>query len=473
MTLAFPSPERRLYLLSIASGALLTLSFPPFFLWPLAWIALVPLYLAIQRCDNLRQAANVGGVAGLVFYSSSLWWLIRLFGPLAAAFWCLFALWLALHAVILWTCVETRTRTVASPALWIGLAAATTVGIEYFRAEVWWLHCSWMSLGYSQATALPIFQSCALWGLYGLSGAIAAVNASAALLPSAPKPAGAALAFMFAVAAWGGSRVAAFRDDGDKVPSAALQNEDASMEALVRLSLTPEARSSRLIVWPEYGFDVLPGQHDAFRGLLADRLRTLRSVVVAAAVVLPDDSGRGKMQNFAWVLSPDKRLLGRYDKLHPIPFVESHQLPPNPTPRVVETPVGAIGVQICYDLDFQDGTRKMVRQGAKLLAVPNMDPTSWPRWQHVQHSWMSPARAVESGLWIVRAASSGFSQIVDPVGRIRASMPPEKTGVLAGDAYARPGGTVFSSGGWLIGPLCLLLGAVGAVIQFVKKRAGP
>ncbi|MEK9144837.1 MAG: hypothetical protein AAB339_04420, partial [Elusimicrobiota bacterium] len=85
---------------AVSSGVLLLLAFEPFGLWPLAWVALVPLLCAILDCEDARSAADLAGVTGLLFYGLSLHWLSKVFGPMAAAFWCVFALWLVLPAAL-------------------------------------------------------------------------------------------------------------------------------------------------------------------------------------------------------------------------------------------------------------------------------------------------------------------------------------------------------------------------------------
>jgi apolipoprotein N-acyltransferase len=97
----------------------------------------------------------------------------------------------------------------------------------------------------------------------------------------------------------------------------------------------------------------------------------------------------------------------------------------------------------------------MAAAGAELLIVPNADPQEWGAWQHRQHSDMAPLRAVETGLWVARAASSGHSQIIDPAGRVKAELPFGAADVLVGDVELASPGTPYVAIGWLLAPLCL------------------
>ena len=440
------------WLLAAASGFLLVLAFPPFNAWMLAWVAFVPLYVALKDAPDAKAAANLGAVTGLAFYVPALHWLVKVFGPLGAAFWCAFALWLGLHAALIWWTAK-RWRA-SHTALWIIAAGVSWIGIEYFRSEIWKLECSWLALGYSQVPHLETLGLCSLIGVYGLSGLTVMSNAAIAGIIFEKRGRYFAVLIAVILASHAVPRGKFF--DGKEITVAAVQDETYSVAKMSRLSLGPEARGADLLVWPEYGFTVQTSGQERFRQYLAGQLKGTKAVAVLGAAIFPDDMRTGWEQNFAWLLGPDGALLGRYDKHHPIPFVET-RLKANPFPQPVDTPLGRVGVQICYDLDFEDGSRLLQRQGAEIIVVPDLDPAEWTAWQHRQHSAMSSARAVESGLWIVRAASSGLSQIVAPDGSVRGQLEPLTSGVLVGEARMTAGGTFYTRFGWVLPKLCLLL----------------
>ncbi len=455
--------------LAALSGGLLVLSFPPFGIWPLAWAAFVPLLMAAMESPTARGAADLGALAGLVFYSVSLHWMYGLFGPLAAAFWCIFSVWPGLFAWLLWGIDRRRLfpglRERYRPLLFTAAAGLLWAGLEYFRAEVWWLQCGWLAIGYSQTPFTAILQTCSLIGVYGLSALILSANAALFLLISGKRraPAAAMLLLSAALAVWGLHRETAFpSENGRKLKVALVQDESADLKSLTSLSLGREAAGADLLIWPEYSFPAASDRDPGDIALLAKALKGSGATAVVGAAVMPDEKLRTPLRDFMWLLSPDGKLLGRYDKMHPVPFVEKalrdtwKNMPPDRHPRPVDTPAGRLGTQICYDLDFENGSRLMARQGAQILAVDSLDPEAWGRWQHLQHSSMAPARAVEEGLWVVRAASSGTSQIIDPAGRVRAALGPGTSGVLSGEAWLLAPGTFYSRAGWLFGPLSLL-----------------
>lgn len=471
-----------LWVLAALSGLLLIPAFPPFNHGILAWVALVPLFWAIPRCANAKQAVNLGAVTGIIFYSYSFYWMTvpELFGPFVAfAFFCLFSLWVAFQAGLLWhlwrLLILNRWGWSRELSL-VVLGGIFWAGLEYFRSEVWFLKNSWMALGYSQVSHPGLLQSCSLFGNYGFSVFIVAVNLAISLLLRRRWRAFLLMALLFIVlGGWGLYRLSSFDTQKGLSLQVALLQEEDSDKTIKASNQLPQVVNADLYVWPEDQFNVLYKKSAISLRILTGMLQGIKAVSAVGCWVYSDPENGSKkphMENFCWVMSPLGKLLGRYDKLHPIPYVEP-TLRANADPKPIDTEAGRLGIQICYDLDFEDGTRKMVWQGAQLLVVPTYDPMLWGVRQHLLHSGMSAMRAVESGLWLVRAASSGESQIIDPLGRVQYSLDPGQAGVLSGKAYLLQPGTVYSTIGWLTGPFCLLvtlLYSLGLGWGLYKKR---
>ena len=83
-------------------------------------------------------------------------------------------------------------------------------------------------------------------------------------------------------------------------------------------------------------------------------------------------------------------------------------------------------------------------------------------------------RAAENGRWVVSAASSGVSQIVDPHGYVQASLPPMAEGVLTGRAGRVRGLTVYTRAGWLVpwAAVVLAAGMAGMALGRGRVRTG-
>lgn len=456
---------------AVLTGVLLAASRPPLALWPLAWLALVPLAAAVRRSKDARAAADLGALAGFVYAGLGMPWLTKTFGVWTPALWCVFALGPGLWAWLLHSLGERIDRDERG-FLWAAGAGLLWAGVESLRAYLPGLSTSWLALGFSQAACLPLFQSASAVGIVGLSAAAAAFGSSLALAAEGRRlPAELGLAALGLAWALGERRLER-PAHGTEASVAVVQDESYDLDRLVALTDVPGVRDADLVVWPEYQLAVNEGSEEAYRGLFARRLKGVRGTKVLGAAVIPEDP-KAPMQNFAWALGPDGALLGRYDKAHPIPFIE-RRLPGHSDPRPIATPLGLIGVQICYDLDFEDGARRLARRGALLLAVTNLDPVEWGPAQHAQHSAMALARAVETGLWVARAASSGVSQIIDPSGRVMASVPYAASGAAVGRVRLAESRTPYVLWGWLLVPASLLALAAAvleSLLCLLRERA--
>ena len=151
------------------------------------------------------------------------------------------------------------------------------------------------------------------------------------------------------------------------------------------------------------------------------------------SLALAGERGDGRLVNRGFVIDGEGRVRARYDKMHlfdvDLPtgesWRESASYASGEGPVVVETPLGRLGLSICYDLRFPDLYRALTGAGATVLSVPAAFtvPTGEAHW-HV----LLRARAIEAGVFVVAAAQAGehedgrrtygHSLVVDPWGRV-------------------------------------------------------
>lgn len=145
----------------------------------------------------------------------------------------------------------------------------------------------------------------------------------------------------------------------------------------------------------------------------------------------------GRLANRGYMIDPAGAIRARYDKLHLFDVTlptgeswrESASYAPGDSASVVATPVGQVGLAICYDLRFADLFRALADAGATLLSVPAAFtvPTGQAHW-HV----LLRARAIEAGAFVVAAAQAGqhadgrttfgHSLVIDPWGKVLLDM---------------------------------------------------
>jgi len=156
------------------------------------------------------------------------------------------------------------------------------------------------------------------------------------------------------------------------------------------------------------------------------------------------DADGDRLVNRGFVIDASGGIRARYDKIHlfdvDLPtgesWRESASYRPGNGAAVVETPVGLLGLSICYDLRFADLYTALSNNGATAFAVPAAftAPTGEAHW-HV----LMRARAIEAGVFVIAAAQCGthedgrttygHSLVVDPWGRVLLDMGGEATGV--------------------------------------------
>lgn len=179
---------------------------------------------------------------------------------------------------------------------------------------------------------------------------------------------------------------------------------------------------------------------------LAETARRLKMWVVGGTVpLLGAADGRVAAASLVYGSTGERRA--RYDKIHlfdvELPggresYRESAHVAAGTTPVVLDTPVGRLGLSICYDVRFPELYRELSAAGAELLAVPSAftEPTGRAHWESLLR-----ARAIENLCCLIAPAQSGFhpsgrqtygdSMIVDHWGRILDRLPRGRGCVLA------------------------------------------
>ena len=179
---------------------------------------------------------------------------------------------------------------------------------------------------------------------------------------------------------------------------------------------------------------------------LAESARRLGMWIVGGTVPLRG-AGDGRVAAASLVYDATGQRRARYDKIHlfdiQVPgraesYRESANVAPGSTTVVVETPVGHLGLSVCYDVRFPELFRRLSAAGAELLAVPSAftEPTGRAHWETLLR-----ARAIENLCCVIAPAQSGFhrngretygdSMIVDHWGRVLDRLPRGRGCVIA------------------------------------------
>jgi apolipoprotein N-acyltransferase len=455
------------------SGLLLTGAFPKIGLDWLAWFALVPLLVAISNL-SARQSFRIGFITGLVHYLSLLYWVVPvmrtygylplylsvvilfLFAAVLAFFPAIFSMALAAVGITPLRCLITL------PLLWVAL--------EYIRTFIF-TGFPWALLGHSQYLRLHLIQIADLSGVYGVSFIIALGNTAVFLTVThisrrtwhnrpISKPlvlcafALFAVGFLFSwiygvwrikatdhlIAAAPTARVAVIQGNIDQSEKWDPAFQDATIKTYHRLSLAAKTENPDLIVWPESAtpFFLFYDEHPT-KKVLTGIEQADRDFLIGSPSFMRRDK-KITYHNSAYLVIPGTKKISKYDKAHLVPYGEyvpfKKWLPflgkivaqvgdfqPGAPGRTLPWKQHALGVQICYEIIFPGLSRAMVKNDATLLINITNDAwfgtTSGP----YQHFSMTIFRAVENRRTLARAANTGISGFIDPVGRILSSTP--------------------------------------------------
>jgi apolipoprotein N-acyltransferase len=449
----------------------------------------------------LRRAFWLGLLAGGISFTGTLYWITRVmvvYGgvppylavPINIALVAYLSLFPALFALIVRRLVAAHgvNALLAVPFVW----AATEFGREHLFTGF-----PWVLLGYSQTPVLPVAQLASVVGVYGVSMLVAAMSAALALAARRRYlPIATMLALVLVVVVWGRHRVAASELTRTGVPirvgmiqgnvDQAIKWDPARAASIFDdyLRMTRQAidQGAQLLLWPESSTPFMYDE-DPFGAA------RIRAVVQQAHVSLLFGSDQiewkvvgnrrvpDKYFNSAFLVRPDGSTAGVYRKMHLVPFGEYVPLQkllffaaplteqvgtfwPGENPELLPVNGHPASVAICYEVVYPSLVREFVRGGSQLLTTITNDAwfgeTSAP-YQHFQQASM---RAIEEGRYLVRAANTGISGIVDPYGRVVEQSAIFQPAVLVGDARFLTETTIYTKYGDVLPYASLLLTAM-------------
>jgi apolipoprotein N-acyltransferase len=515
------------------SAILLELPFPlagPLPPWRsvFGWFGLVPLLWAILSIADsdaprpLRRAFVLSYACGVLWYIGNCYWvrdvmsqygdmpflaptlLLVGYSLVLGAYFGLFGVFVAM---VRRGSGSVPIALVAAPVFWVALelAAARITSVP------------WDQLGYSQVDNAVVNQLAPWTGVYGISFLLVAVSAvlagslclekavqrricgvggavlAAALFAgtfiSPPAPAPTAFAVLVqpnldvaGQGLWSGAgewdhHIADFA----RMAAERCEPFIAGMPQTGVPMTTPQCDQSSkadLIAWPESPAPFFEDDARFQKTLIAiAQINKTPLVVGNIGMDLAPESGTFREYNSALVVSAEGTRVGRYDKIHLVPFGEYvpfskllffakkltgkvSRFDRGEQRKVFRLGGHRYGVFICYESVFADEVREFSELGAEVLVNISDDgwygDTSAP-WQHLN---MARMRAIENRRWILRDTNNGVTASIDPYGRVRQSIPRHAEEALVAGYGFRDDITFYSEHGDVFAWLCVVLGAV-------------
>jgi len=415
---------------------------------------------------------------------------------------------------------------VAAPFIWVALELARTHIVSF----------PWNLFGYAQIDNAELVQIATVTGIYGVSFTIMVVNVLIAFAWFNVSRRKLLLPAMVCVAV-------AMQSLSHVQPTKSETNQNATLlqpnlpmndsqwtqdefdhhvaEFIRQGSTSPKnIHNPRIILWPEspapfYENDpkllapiiTLAGKQNAF--------------IVMGVYGLESRQVPGQpydVYNSALVIAPNGERIGRYDKIHLVPFGEyvpfksmfffidniTHdvggfsrgtqrkvfKLPAAPPPAAMpdmpgmkhdtKMPVAVIddsssaantlSVIICYEAVFPDETRQFVNNGAQVLLNISNDGWYGPLGATRQHLNIVRMRAIENHRWLLRATNTGISAIIDPYGRITAQTQIDQPAVLNSQFQYLSDSTFYTRHGDLFAYLCAIITLAAMLMTFLRKN---
>jgi apolipoprotein N-acyltransferase len=209
-----------------------------------------------------------------------------------------------------------------------------------------------------------------------------------------------------------------------------------------------------IVVLPEYSFVTDPMRQPKLLAKLRNVAQTNGSYLLFGAKDEQNARDDTTFRNTAYLFAPDGSEAGRHVKIHLVHFLKDGIS--GTTARALSTPLGRLGVSICFDNDYPDVARRLAADGAEVFLVPNAEPLEWGDVEPTQHRLLFQMRAAENGRWLARADVAGGTSVVAPNGQTTAHVTTREPTVLTAQVGRSRAVTLYTRGGWRFGPFCLM-----------------
>jgi apolipoprotein N-acyltransferase len=478
------------------AGALAVTAFAPLGWFPLACLALVPLFYCWQQ-DTPGRAMRHGLLFGLGYFGAGISWVyvsVHHYGhvPALAAVPVTLALvlFLSLYPALLGYLLKRLLPQPSWPALVLAFPAGWALS-EWLRG---WLFSGfpWLSIGNSQIDS-PLAGFAPVLGVFGVGWLVAL---SAALLLAVLQRDRRAASLMVLVGMWAGGQLLGQVDwtspRGEAIRVALVQGniaqEDKWQPEKLLDSLTAYADASfalqdiDLFVWPETAIAAFYDQvSDNFIPYVEEKLQERDAALLTGIPVLDRSTWEyyngvitlGGKQAFYY-----KRHLVPYGEYLPMRWLFGSTLDALAVPNadfsgghdgqpLLQAAGYPVATSICFEVVFGEEIIQALPEAALLVNVSN-DAWFGRSLAPFQHLEMARMRARETGRPMLRATNTGISALIDHQGRITAQSPQFEAAVVTGEVVPRQGATPYVRGGNV--PIVLLCTGLLLLAGFLHRR---
>jgi apolipoprotein N-acyltransferase len=492
---------RHAKLLALAAGMITATGFAPLNLWPVTLIGCCMIIAVIRESPDLRGAMARGYWFGFGNFVIGLNWIagafrfqetmptwLGYFAVIALAFY--LAIYPAMAPGVAW-------RGRKHPVAFVLFFAFAWILTEYLRGTMF-TGFAWNPIGVIWVTT-PVAGLARWIGTYGLSGL---VMLEAGLVMVAVKdrnvrPWAAGVVIALPLLGWlatmsnPGTTSRLIRVVQANIGQATKQDpayDERNFDALTRLT-GPPGPVPRLILWPEAAVPYFLEEERWARERIAKLMGPNDVIMTGGDALVYDAKGDvSAARNSLFAMTPNAKLIARYDKSHLVPYGEylpmrpllsaiglSRLVPgdldflPGPGPLTYALPgFGDAGVQICYEIIFSGQVVDSAHRPGFLFNPSN---DAWfGAWGPPQHLAQARLRALEEGMPIIRATPTGISAVIDAKGRIVTALPQGKAGFIQTTIPAVISPTPFATYGNILSvAFAFFLGLTGVALGWRRR----
>ncbi|MFQ5949794.1 MAG: apolipoprotein N-acyltransferase [Nitrospiria bacterium] len=503
------------YGLALLSGCLLSLSFPRWEFYLLAWIALIPLFFAIQN-RSVSKAFLLGWIAGVAYFGGTLSWVTISMHNYGGVSWMISTLlmfllvsYLAIYVGLFATLLQCIRQSNRQTSLLFAPAAWTT--LEYIRGHLF-TGFPWSNLGYSQYRFLPAIQIADIGSVYAVGFVLVLVNAALFTTlragwvehRTAVREIVAALSVTFLTFSYGAVRLSQPMGEDRSLSVAVVQGNidqhqkwdagfrEETVRTYKRLSLSSlqqgPGSKPELVIWPEAATPFFFEEEPIYRNELWDLSREGGfHLLFGSPASITTPSGEISLLNSAYLLSPKTDVFSRYDKRHLVPFGEYVPLSSllffvnkmvegigdfiaGREATIMETASTKIGTVICFEVIFPEEVRLYVKNGAALMTTITNDAWFGKSAAPYQHFSMVVFRAIENRVPFARAANTGISGFINAYGTITKQTPLFVEATLSDRLHPGNQKTFYTAFGDLFAVACVIMMLAFLLTEWVKRR---
>jgi apolipoprotein N-acyltransferase len=464
---------------------------------------------AVSTGSSPRRLFLLGLVSGVVYFGGAVYWVGRVMAVYGGLSWlvaamvsALLVLYLALYPALFALLLGATVRRFGIAGVWT--APAIWVATEYGRG---WIGGGfpWALLGSSQATVLPVAQLASVTGVYGLSWLVALVGTAASVMVLTPRrghrigvaAVGAALVLVSASGVLRMARSELTRT-GNVLRVGLVQGNvpqdqkwdpayrDVILDRYLALSRQAIGSGAQMVIWPEaatpFFLDVEAALADPIRRLAA---QSRTPFLIGTDDFEPGEAGEpGRIYNSAVLIDDDGVSRGKYHKMLLVPFGEYVPLKgllffvsplveavsdftAGVEPVVFDADGRRFSVAICYESVYPALSGAFVARGSQLLVTITNDAWFGRSSAARQHFEQGALRAIEQGRFVVRAANTGISGVVDPYGRVLRTTALFEPAVVTADVHLLDHRTIYGYIGDVVAWASL---AVSGWLAFATRR---